>query len=115
MIDDENKSLMGEEKDPFESIVDVENDPFENQTSSTYTIPEEKPKPKRVKKEKNTVVEDDYFNPISHEKEDQVKPEGVHGFKAYRIAFIAIFLSVFGIRLIVQLFFWFLQWLGENI
>jgi hypothetical protein len=113
VIDDKDKSLMGEEKDPFESIVDLDNDPFEKQQSTSYVIPEEKPKPKRVKKPKNTVVEDDFFNPISHKDEDQVEEVEPHGRKAYGIVFLVIFVSMFGLQMLMFLFSLLFDWLGE--
>lgn len=76
MQDEKDKTLLGEEKDPFASIIDEQVDPFESKETDPFEKPLKKQEkveiPKKEKRDLPKEDNNDYFNPISTKEEDQI-------------------------------------------
>jgi hypothetical protein len=116
MQNDKDISLFGEEKDPFASIIDDQKDPFDDDKEID---PFDTPAYKQVKVEKTIknkrstteVDNNDFFNPISTKKEDQIVEEERNTLQSYRILGRVITVSLFIMFLMAYLFALFFQWL----
>lgn len=85
-----DKSLNEEEKDPFESVLDSNEteDPFD------YILNESKVDNHKTIPLKKKPIEEDFFNPISTKKKDQVPKEGF-SLRPYIIFTTVLIVSLF--------------------
>jgi hypothetical protein len=117
MQDDKDKTLMGEEKDPFASIIDEQVDPFENKETDPFETSQYKQekveKPKKIKRDLPQEDNNDYFNPISTKAEDQVYEIDQTPFKQYRKTGLKIRLATFVVFLVVVLLTVLIQWIMD--
>lgn len=115
MLEDKDKSLLGEEKDPFASIIDEQIDPFETPETDPFETPQSKPekaeKPKKIKEDKIQEDNNDFFNPISTKAEDQIYEPERSIFKSYRILGTVITVAMLAMFIITYLFSLLFQWM----
>lgn len=88
-MNDHKDDLMGEEKDPFASIIDEEKDPFEVDEKDPFEVTTKEPKKKAIQKIK-PVESEDYFDPISRKPEDQLEETVIYERKSYGMVLIII-------------------------
>lgn len=117
MQDDKDKTLMGEEKDPYASIIDEQVDPFETQETDPFETPinkqEKAEKPQKNKRNSPEGDQNDFFNPISTKPEDQIYEVDQTLFKRYRKTGLKIRLATFVVFLVVVLLTVLIQWIMD--
>jgi hypothetical protein len=115
MQDDKDKTLLGEEKDPFASIIDEAVDPFEKKETDPFETPlykqDKVEKPKKIKPTRPQEDNNDFFNPISTKAEDQIYEKERSLFKSYRILGTVITVALFTMFIIAYLFSLLFQWM----
>ena len=115
MLEDKDKSLLGEEKDPFASIIDEQIDPFETPETDPFETPQSKPekaeKPKKIKHDQIQEDNNDYFNPISTKPEDQVDEVDQTAVNSYRKIAFKFRLGSFVVFLVIVLLTMLIQWI----